>query len=122
MKKWTQIQKSRLVELNAKALDLSQEFAHEKLRNQTFQKLENALVNAQKLELLKTRNNLQRPRLCTLSDQLVDVLTSKGFVQVTTITSIPASVASCKLVSSHPQKINKQYKHLFEHLFFIQYF
>ena len=50
MKKWTETQKGRLIELDADTKDLDRMFETVKQRNQTFQQLEKTLVKKQKLK------------------------------------------------------------------------
>jgi pyrrolysyl-tRNA synthetase-like protein len=103
MKKWTQTQKNRLTELNADAQELVQVFEDEKQRNKTFQTLVTALVKTQKIKLGKMRDNERRPGLCSLSDQLVETLTGKGFVQVTTPTMMAKNLLEkMSITDSHP--------------------
>jgi len=103
MKKWTQTQKNRLTELNADAQELVQVFEDEKQRNKTFQTLVTALVKTQKIKLGKMRDNERRPELCSLSDQLVETLTGKGFVQVTTPTMMAKNLLEkMSITDSHP--------------------
>jgi len=103
MKKWTETQKNRLMELNADAQDLVQVFEDETLRNKTFQKLVTARVKAEKIKLEKIRSSQRRPGLCSLSDQLVSVLTREGFVQVTTPTMMAKHLLEkMSITDSHP--------------------
>ncbi len=103
MEKWTETQRNRLIELNAETQKLEQEFEDETKRNQAFQKLINSLVKTQKLKLETMRNNERRPGLCRLSDKLVETLTSKGFVQVTTPTMMAKSLLEkMSVTDSHP--------------------
>ena len=103
MEKWTETQRNRLIELNAETQKLEQEFEDETKRNQAFQKLINSLVKTQKLKLETMRNNERRPGLCRLSDKLVETLTSKGFVQVTTPTMMAKSLLEkMSITASHP--------------------
>lgn len=103
MEKWTETQRNRLIELNAETQKLEQEFEDETKRNQAFQKLINSLVKTQKLKLETMRNNERRPGLCRLSDKLVEALTSKGFVQVTTPTMMAKSLLEkMSVTDSHP--------------------
>jgi pyrrolysyl-tRNA synthetase-like protein len=107
MEKWTETQKNRLIELDASVKDLAQVFEDEKQRNQTFQKRVNAFVKTQKIKLEKMRDNERRPGLCLLSDKLVQTLTSRGFVQVTTPTMMAKNLLEkMSITDSHP--LNKQ--------------
>jgi len=103
MEKWTETQRNRLIELNAETQNLDQEFEDETQRNQAFQRLVNALVKTQKSKLETMRNNERRPGLCRLSDKLVETLTSKGFVQVTTPTMMAKNLLEkMSITDSHP--------------------
>ncbi|MDA3790357.1 MAG: pyrrolysine--tRNA(Pyl) ligase large subunit [Desulfobacula sp.] len=103
MKEGTETQKNRLTELNADAQELVQVFEDETLRNKTFQTLVTALVKTQKIKLGKMRDNERRPGLCRLADQLVDTLTGKGFVQVTTPTMMAKNLlGKMSITDSHP--------------------
>ena len=103
MKEWTETQKNRLTELNADAQELVQVFEDETQRNKTFQTLVTALVKTQKIKLGRMRDNERRPGLCRLSDQLVETLTGKGFVQVTTPTMMAKNLLEkMSITDSHP--------------------
>ena len=103
MKKWTETQKNRLTELDADTQEIAWVFEGEKERNKAFQTLEMSLVKAQKIKLAKLRDTQKRPGLCLLSDKLVQVLTSKGFVQVTTPTMMAKSLLKkMSITDSHP--------------------
>jgi len=107
MKEWTETQKNRLIELNADSEMVTKTFENDKIRNQTFQKLEKSLVKEQKKKLEELRINKRRPDLCTLSDDLVGALISKGFVQVTTPTMMTRNLLKkMSITDSHP--LNKQ--------------
>ena len=81
---WTDVQRGRLLELDAVESELNGHFAGTSDREQTFQKLEKALVKKNR-KLLKTfRESHLRPKICKLESLLVDVLVSHGFVQVST--------------------------------------
>ena len=103
MKKWTETQKNRLLELDADTQEISWVFEDEKERNKAFQTLVTALVKTQKIKLAKLRDTQRRPELCLLSDKLVKALTSKGFVQVTTPTMMAKSLLKKMFITdSHP--------------------
>jgi phenylalanyl-tRNA synthetase alpha chain len=103
MKKWTETQKSRLIELDADTKNLAQVFENENQRNQTFQQLENTLVKKQKIKLEEIRSHTRRPGLCRLSDQLAKALTGIGFVQVATPTIMAKSLLEKMSISdTHP--------------------
>ncbi len=103
MKNWTETQKNRLRELNAKAQELDLVFEDESQRNKTFQTLVTALVKTQKIKLENFRNKKRRPGLCSLSEQLVAALTGEGFVQVTTPTMMARHLLKkMSITDSHP--------------------
>ncbi len=103
MKKWTETQKNRLIELAADAQALDRVFEDETQRNNIFQKLVTALVKTQKIKLKKMRYNQRRPGLCHLSDQLVQALILLGFVQVTTPTMMAKNLLEkMSITDSHP--------------------
>lgn len=103
MKKWTETQKERLIELDADTKDLDRMFETSKQRNQTFQQLEKTLVKKQKLKLEEIHCHTKRPGLCCLSDQLVKALTGEGFIQVTTPTIMAKSLLKkMSITDGHP--------------------
>lgn len=103
METWTETQKNRLKELNANDQELVRVFDHDKLRNQTFQQLEKALVKQQKSKLEEMRRHTRRPGLSLISDQLVAALTEKGFVQVATPTIMAkALLEKMGITQDHP--------------------
>jgi len=81
---WTDIQRKRLVELDADADALARTFDNTDQRNRTFQTLEKGLVASHRGHLNELRSGPRRPRLCRLESVLVDALVSQGFVQVST--------------------------------------
>jgi len=100
---WTEIQRSRLIELDAVDNDLGRQFENDNDRNGAFQVLEKALVQTQrqKLEVLRTVH--RRPKLCLLESRLADVMIQNGFVQVATpLIMSKGHLAKMSLDSSHP--------------------
>lgn len=83
---WTEIQQSRLIELDADENDLGRQFDNEKARNIDFQKLEKKRVRVQRRKLEDLRNGHRRPKLCRMESRLTDVLIQNDFVQVATPT------------------------------------
>ncbi|WP_319409158.1 pyrrolysine--tRNA(Pyl) ligase large subunit [uncultured Desulfosarcina sp.] len=81
---WTDIQRKRLVELDADANTLDRAFDDTDRRNRAFQTLEKGLVASHRRQLDALRSGCRRPRLCRLEDVLVEMLVSHGFVQVST--------------------------------------
>ena len=103
MKKWTETQKGRLIELDADVKDLDRMFENINQRNQTFQQLEKSLVKKQKIKLEEMRCHTKRPGLCCLSDKLVQALTGEGFIQVTTPTIMAKSLLKkMSITDTHP--------------------
>ena len=81
---WTDIQRERLQELDIDESELNRHFESALDREQTFQKLEKALVKKNR-GLLKTFREIHlRPKLCKLESILAAILVKHGFVQVTT--------------------------------------
>jgi len=81
---WTTVQRKRLSELNAAAVQKNLSFANEKERDVAFKKAELLLINESKQRLNSFRNEKKRPTLCLLESRLIDALTDNGFMQVTT--------------------------------------
>lgn len=81
---WTDIQRKRLVELDADAATLARTFDDVDRRNRAFQTLEKERVAAHRRQLDALRRGHRRPRLCRLESTLVETLVAQGFVQVST--------------------------------------
>lgn len=81
---WTDVQRGRLLELDAVESELDRHFDSVSDREKTFQKLEKTLVKKNR-ELLKTFREIHlRPKICKLEINLVDALVRQGFAQVST--------------------------------------
>lgn len=83
-KTWTEVQKQRLIELNAAPEDINKTFPTTIARNTYFHELVNNLVGTSKNLLEKFRTTDRRPSLIRLENTLAGALTEHGFVQVTT--------------------------------------
>ncbi|MFC2164420.1 pyrrolysine--tRNA(Pyl) ligase large subunit [Acidobacteriota bacterium] len=104
---WTVSQKQRLRELNAPSQVQDQFFPSEKDRNTNFLKLEQEYVHQSRDRLQKLREKQRRPKICTLEDALVQILTKIGFIQV--VTPILISKSSLDKMSIRPgHKLSQQ--------------
>ena len=100
---WTEIQQSRLIELDADENDLGLQFDNEKARNVAFQKLEKKRVRVQRRKLEDLRNGHRRPKLCRMESRLTDVLIQNDFVQVATPTIMSKGLlAKMSIGADHP--------------------
>ncbi|SDF58435.1 pyrrolysine--tRNA(Pyl) ligase large subunit [Sporomusa acidovorans] len=81
---WTEIQRKRLMELNATETQRQMTFATAKERDEDFKRQESILIGAAKLRLEHLRSEKKRPSLSLLASKLVTALNNNGFVQVTT--------------------------------------
>jgi phenylalanyl-tRNA synthetase alpha chain len=91
----------RLKELEADEKDLARGFEGDADRDRAFQKLEKGLVAAARRKLNELRTGLRRPRLCRLENRLAEVLTDKGFVQVTTPTIMSKELLAKMSINDH---------------------
>ena len=100
---WTDIQRNRLVELNADATTLARTFDDTDQRNRAFQRLEKERVAAHRRHLDDLRNGARRPRLCRLETVLIETLVSHGFVQVSTpVLMSRGLLARMSITADHP--------------------
>jgi phenylalanyl-tRNA synthetase alpha chain len=100
---WTEIQRSRLIELQADGKKLGLEFGSENDRNRAFQELEKKLVRVQRGKLEELRTIHRRPKLCRLESRLTEVLIQNDFVQVTTPTIMSKGLlAKMSIGVDHP--------------------
>lgn len=81
---WTATQKQRLFELGATEDQLQLSFDTAQKRNACFQDLEQKLTSLAKEGLIDFKNNIQKPALCSLEQNLEKLLLSKGFCRVAT--------------------------------------
>jgi phenylalanyl-tRNA synthetase alpha chain len=100
---WSDIQQRRLKELDAAPEEQNAQFNNAAERDKTFQKLEKRLIKQAKYRLKEFRDKYLRPALCRLETTLVEVLTKKGFVQVTTpIIMSKGLLAKMTIDENHP--------------------
>ena len=81
---WSDIQYKRLQELGAAKDDLEARFADERERNTRFQKLEQALIRAERERLRSFQQSLRKPGLVRLEENLSEMLIEAGFSRVNT--------------------------------------
>jgi pyrrolysyl-tRNA synthetase-like protein len=100
---WSDIQQQRLKELDAAPDEQSAQFDNTFERDKTFQKLEKRLIKQCRCRLKEYRENYLRPALCRLDSTLVETLTAKSFVQVTTpIIMSRGLLAKMTIDENHP--------------------
>ncbi len=100
---WTDIQRKRLVELDADATTLNRTFDDTDQRNRAFQTLEKERVAAHRRHLEDLRSGHRRPRLCRLETTLTETLVSHGFVQVSTpVLMSRGLLAKMSITADHP--------------------
>ena len=100
---WTEIQQTRLKELEADESDLHLRFDGTPARDQAFQQLEKKLVKVQRQKLQQLRDGPRRPGLCRLESRLTDILIQNDFVQVTTPTILSKGLlAKMSIDDTHP--------------------
>lgn len=101
--KWSEVQLHRLKELDATPDDLDLQFENTAERNQEFHNLETKLIRNARFHLKKLREENRRPCLCRLENDLIETLTSRGFVQVITpIIMSRAHLAKMSITEKHP--------------------
>jgi phenylalanyl-tRNA synthetase alpha chain len=98
---WSKIQYQRLVELAADDCELEMQFASGKARDAAFQRIEQKLVKARRVELLELRKIHRRPRLCRLESRLTEILIQNQFVQVTTPTILSKGLLIKMSIDDH---------------------
>jgi pyrrolysyl-tRNA synthetase-like protein len=100
---WSDIQYRRLKELDAAPAEQNLQFENTGQRDNAFQKLEKRLIKQARKSLQELRATLLRPRLCRLESALIEALTAKGFVQVTTpIIMSRGLLAKMTIDETHP--------------------
>ncbi|MHC1624869.1 MAG: pyrrolysine--tRNA(Pyl) ligase large subunit [Methermicoccaceae archaeon] len=80
--KFTEAQRQRLVELGAPDSYIEMEFGSKEERGHRFDELVRSFVSESRNGLRALKDTSRRPYTCLLEDRLIDVLCSKGFVQV----------------------------------------
>ena len=100
---WTDIQRTRLIELAADDSNINKQFDTPVDRDKAFQSLEKQLVKAERQKLQDLRDGHRRPGLCRLESRLVEVLVQNNFVQVTTPTILSKGLlAKMSIDDDHP--------------------
>ncbi len=100
---WSDIQQRRLKELDAAPEEQNAQFDNAAERDKTFHKLEKRLGKQARYRLKEFRDRYLRPALCRLESCLVEALTEKGFVQVTTpIIMSKGLLAKMTIDENHP--------------------
>lgn len=100
---WSDIQQRRLKELDAAPEEQNVQFDNTAERDKTFQRLEKRLIKHARYRLKEFRENYLRPALCRLETTLVETLTEKSFVQVTTpIIMSRGLLAKMTIDENHP--------------------
>jgi phenylalanyl-tRNA synthetase alpha chain len=100
---WSEVQLKRLKELDADAKEMDVPFENTIERDKAFQQLEKKLIKKARYHLKEIREKYLRPGLCRLESSLVEALTAKGFVQVTTPTIMSGRhLAKMTIDETHP--------------------
>ncbi len=100
---WTDIQRTRLMELAADDSDMDKRFDSPTDRDRAFQNLSKRLVKAERQKLQELRDGPRRPGLCRLESRLTEVLIQNEFVQVTTPTILSKGLlAKMSIDDDHP--------------------
>ena len=100
---WTDIQRTRLMELAADDSDMDKQFDSPADRDRAFQNLSKRLVKVERQKLQELRDGPRRPALCRLESRLTEVLIQNNFVQVTTPTILSKGLlAKMSIDDDHP--------------------
>ena len=100
---WSEVQLRRLKELDADAEEMDAPFESTVERDKAFRQLEKRLIKKARYQLKELREKYFRPGLCRLESALVQALTAKGFVQVTTPTIMSRGhLAKMTIDQTHP--------------------
>lgn len=100
---WSDVQQRRLKELDAALEGQNAQFENAAERDKVFQKLEKRLIKQARYRLKEFRDKYLRPGLCRLETTLVEALTEKSFVQVTTpIIMSKGLLAKMTIDENHP--------------------
>jgi len=91
---WSTTQLRRLKELGAPTSQRDLTFAYVAEREEAFQSLADELTRRERKRLEEFRRRFMRPKVCRLESRLTEMLTRKGFVQVST----PVIMARSQLV------------------------
>jgi pyrrolysyl-tRNA synthetase-like protein len=100
---WTITQQRRLKELGTGKAQQDLTFSRAYERDAAFQRLAGELTRRERNRLEEFRNRSLRPRLCWLESHLTEMLTRKGFVQVSTPVIMARShLAKMAITPDHP--------------------
>jgi pyrrolysyl-tRNA synthetase-like protein len=100
---WSDVQQRRLKELDTGPEEQNAQFDNAAERDKTFHQLEKRLIKQARYRLKEFREKYLRPALCRLESTLVETLTAKSFVQVTTpIIMSRGLLAKMTIDESHP--------------------
>lgn len=100
---WSDIQQRRLKELGVGTGEDEACFQSGEERDRAFQALEKKIVKSQRFQLEQMRKVFRKPLLCRFQEQLVECLTTNGFVQVTTPTIMSRQhLAKMTIDEKHP--------------------
>ncbi len=98
---WTDIQRTRLIELAADDSDMDKQFDSPADRDRAFQNLSKRLVKVERQKLQELRDGPRRPGLCRLESRLTEVLIQNDFVQVTTPTILSKGLLAKMSIDDH---------------------
>jgi pyrrolysyl-tRNA synthetase-like protein len=100
---WSDVQQRRLKELDTGPEEQNAQFDNAVERDKTFHNLEKRLIKQARYRLKEFREKYLRPALCRLESTLVETLTAKSFVQVTTpIIMSRGLLAKMTIDENHP--------------------
>lgn len=98
---WTDIQKKRLGELNAKKAEKEMSFTSVIEREGAYKKVEKSLVTKAKERLRSLKNERRRPAAFLLEEKLAAALTEAGFVQVATPILLAKNLLAKMTIDDH---------------------
>ncbi|MGE5256639.1 MAG: pyrrolysine--tRNA(Pyl) ligase large subunit, partial [Hyphomicrobiales bacterium] len=100
---WTTTQHRRLKELGAAKPQQDLTFSRASERDAAFKRLADELTRRERKRLEEFRRRFMRPGVCRLESHLTEMLTRKGFVQVSTPVIMARShLAKMAITSDHP--------------------
>ena len=100
---WSEIQRRRLVELDAEPSELEAQFESAAARDRSFQQIESGLVKRERSRLRQVQQSQRGNALASLEYRLAEALRADGFVQVTTpIIMSRGLVAKMGIDDRHP--------------------
>ena len=104
---FSETQKNRLLELGLKNKEIQIEYESVKERELEYKKIEKLAVARNRNQLINLTNEIHKPKLCELQDNLAICLRTLGFTQVVTPTIISRKfLERMSLDGSHP--LNQQ--------------